>query len=89
MHGTETYWRRNNCIKRLNEFTEKLEGTNERLFIVVDGQEGHKKLSNFSTKTGRIYLIDCQDELIDIQRMLQDQWSPIENVSSVTVTEDR
>ena len=81
----------NNCIKRLNEFTEKLEQTNERLSIVVDGQEGAQEVEQFINQDWSYIseVIDCRDELIDIQRMLQDQRSPTENVPSVTVTEDR
>ena len=80
----------NKCIKRLNEFTEKLEQTNERLSIVVDGQEGAQEVEQFINQDWSYIseVIDCRDELIDIQRMLQDQRSPTENVSSVTVTED-
>ena len=74
----------------MNEFTEKLERTNERLSIVVDGQEEAQEVEQFIIQDWSYIseVIDCQDELIDIQRMLQDQRSPTENVSSVTVTED-
>ena len=30
-----------NCVNRLNDFIKKLEQTNERLSVVIEGQNGH------------------------------------------------
>ena len=81
----------NNCITRLNDFTEKLEQTNERLSVSVDGQDGAQDVQQLIEQDWSYIakVNDCRDELVDIQRTLQDQKSPSENVSSVTVTEDK
>lgn len=80
-----------NCIRRQNDFIEKLEQTNERLSVVVDGQDGAQEFEELINEDW-LYIaqvVDCRDELMDIQQMLQDQRSPSENCSSITVTEDR
>ena len=72
----------NNCITRLNDFTEKLEQTNERLSVSVDGQDGAQDVQQLIEQDWSYIakVNDCRDELVDIQRTLQDQKSPSENV---------
>ena len=81
----------NNCINRLNDFQQKLEDTDERLSKEMDGQEREEEIADL-IKDDWEYIstvIDCRDELVDLQSSLQEQGSPRENCSSVTVTEDR
>ena len=33
-----------NCLRRLNDFIEKLEQTNERLSVAIEGQEGAQEM---------------------------------------------
>ena len=57
----------------------------------MDGQEGEEEIADL-IKDDWEYIstvIDCQDELVDLQSSLQEQGLPRENCSSVTVTEDR
>lgn len=80
-----------NCLRRLNEFIEKLEQTNERLSVVIEGQEGAQEIEQLMHEDWSYIaeVTDCRDELVEIQQSLQDQKSPSENWSSITVTEDR
>ena len=80
-----------NCIKRLNDFIEKLEQANERLSPVTEGQDGAQELEQkISDDWSYIAsVVDCRDELVDIQKSLQNRNSPTENWSSITVTWDR
>ena len=75
-----------NCLRRLNNFIEKLEQTNERLSVAIEGQKGALMNDDWSCIAE---VIDCRDELVDIQQSLQYQKPPSENRSSITVTEDR
>lgn len=81
----------NNCINRLNDFQQKLEDTNERLSKEVDGQEGEEVIADLIQGDWEYIatVIDCRDELVDLYSSLQEQESPRENSSSVTVTENR
>lgn len=81
----------NNCINRLNDFQQKLEDTNERLSKEVDGQEGEEEIADLIQGDWEYIatVMDCRDELVDLYRSLQEQESPRENSSSVTVTENR
>ena len=81
----------NNCINRLNDFQQKLEDTEERLSKEMDGQEGEEEIADL-IKDDWEYIstvMDYRDELVDLQSSLQEQGSPRENCSSLTVTEDR
>ena len=79
-----------NCINRLNDFQQKLEDTGEILSTLVDGQEGEEAIGEL-IKEDWDYIskvMDCRDELINLQGSLQEQVSPQENSSSITVTHD-
>ena len=80
-----------NCLRRLNDFIEKLEQTNERLSVAIEGQEGAQEMEGLMNDDWSCIaeVTDCRDELVDIQQTLQDQKSRSENWSSITVTEDR
>ena len=80
-----------NCISRLNDFQQKLEETNERLSKEVDGQEGEDEITDLIQGDWEYIstVMDCRDELVDLYSSLQEQESPRENCSSVTVTENR
>ena len=80
-----------NCLRRLNDFIEKLEQTNERLSVTIEGQEGAQEMEALMNDDWSCIaeVTDCRDELVDIQQSLQDQKPPSENWSSITVTEDR
>ena len=80
-----------NCVNRLNDFIEKLEQTNERLSVVIEGQEGKLEVEQLINDDWSYIasVIECRDELADIQESLQDQNLPSDNWSSITVTEDR
>ena len=57
----------------------------------MDGQKGEEEIADL-IKDDWEYIstvMDCRDELVDLQSSLQEQGSPRENCSSVTVTEDR
>ena len=81
----------NNCIRRLTDFISQLEETDERLSIAVEGQDGAQEAEQLIKEDWSYIaaLTDCRDELVDLQNSLQDQKSPAENLSSITVTEDR
>ena len=94
---SETYDRKvllntvNNCIKRLNDFEQKLEVNDERLSTVIEGQDGEQETVGL-IKDDWDYIstvMDCRDELAALQMSLQEQGSPRENSSSVTMIEDR
>lgn len=93
---SETYDRKvllnnvNNCIKRLNDFQQKLEVNDERLSTVIEGQDGEQE--NVGLIKDRDYIstvMDCRDELAALQMSLQEQGSPRENSSSVSMKEVR
>lgn len=94
---SETYDRKvllntvNNCIKRLNDFEQKLEVNDERLSTVIEGQDGEQETVGL-IKDDWDYIstvMDCRDELAALQMSLQEQGSSRENSSSVTMIEDR
>ena len=78
-----------NCINRLNEIIEKLEQTDERLSVVIDGHDGAQEVEQLITEDWSYIaeVIDSRYELEDIQQTLQDQMSPQENFKSRTFTE--
>ena len=80
-----------NCLRRLNDVIEKLEQTNERLSVAIEGQEGAQEMEALMNDDWSCIaeVTDCRDELVDIQQSLQDQKLPSENWSSNTVSEDR
>ena len=80
-----------NCLRRLNDFIEKLEQTNERFSVAIEWQEGAQEMEALMNDDWSCIseVTDCRDELVDIQQSLQDQKPPSETWSSITVTEDR
>ena len=81
----------NNCIKRLNDFEQKLEVNDERLSTVMEGQDGEQETVGL-IKDDWDYIstvMDCRDELAALRTSLQEQGSPRENSSSVTMIEGR
>ena len=93
----EEYWVKvfsknvKNCLRRLNDFIEKLEQTNERVSVAIEGQEGVQEMEAFMNDDWSCIaeVTDCRDELVDIRQSLQDQKPPSENWSLITATEDR
>ena len=81
--------RLSNCINRLIEIIEKLEQTDERLSVVIDGHDGAQEVEQLITEDWSYIaeVIDSRYELEDIQQTLQDQMSPQENFKSRTFTE--
>ena len=79
----------NNCIKRLNEFITKLEEANEELSMAIDGWDGAEEIEELIREDWDYIspVMDCRDELVDIK--VSEQRSPTDNLSSVTVTEDK
>ena len=80
-----------NCLRRLNDLIEKLEQTNKRLFVAIEGQEDAQEMEALMNDdwSSNAEVTGCRDELVDIQQSLQDQKPPPENWPSITVTEDR
>ena len=78
-----------NCIKRLNEFITKLEETNEKLSIAIEGRDGAQEIEELIKEDWNYIstVMDCRDELVDIHN--SDHRLPADNSSSVTVTEDK
>ena len=78
-----------NCIKRLNEFITKLEETNEKLSIAIEGRDGAQEIEELIKEDWNYIstVMDCRDELVDIHN--SDHRLPADNYSSVTVTEDK
>ena len=76
-----------NCINRLNDIIETLEQTDERLSIVVDGQDGAQEVEQLITEDWSYIaeVVDSRYELEDIQQALQDQRSPQEIFSLMRV----
>ena len=80
-----------NCINRLNDIIEQLEQTDERLSLVVDGQDGAQEVEQLITEDWSYIaeVIDSRYELEDIQQTLQDKMLSQENFKSRTFTECR
>ena len=79
------------CINRINDFVQKLEETNERLSTAKEGQDGAQEMEA-QIRDDWDYVaavMDCRDELVNIQKSFKDQRSPTDNWSSVTVTKER
>ena len=59
--------------------------------VVIEGQEGKQEVEQLINDDWSYIasVIECHDELVDIQESLQDQNLPSENWSSITVTEER
>ena len=74
------------CIKRLNEFTEKLDSTDERMSL-----EGVEDLEQLVTSDSSIIekAIDCRGELESFLNSLLDVLEPSHMHSPVTVTDER
>ena len=81
--------RLSDCINRLNDIIEKLEQTDERLSLVVDGHDGAQEVEQLITEDWSYIaeVVDSRYELEDIQQTLQDQLLPQENFKSRTFTE--
>ena len=80
-----------NCVRRLNEFIEKLEQANEKLSLGIEGQSGAQEI-DLLINDDWSYIAEvtiCRDELVEIEQCNQVQNSPSERWSSITVTEDR
>ena len=78
-------------INRINDFVQKLEETNERLSTATEGQDGAQEMEA-QIRDDRDYVatvMDCRDELVNLQKSFTDQRSPTDNWSSLTVTEER
>ena len=79
-----------NCLRRLNDFIDKLEQTNERLSLGIEGQDGAQKIDLLKNEDW-LYITEvtnCRDELVEIEQSFQVQKSLSEHGSSITVTED-
>ena len=70
--------------------SKNMSKTNERLSVVIEGQEGTQEVEQLINDDWSYIasVIECRDELVDIQESLQYQNLPSENWSSITVTED-
>ena len=80
-----------NCVRRLNEFIDKLEQANEKLSLGIEGQSGAQEI-DLLINDDWSYIAEvtiCRDELVEIEQCNQVQSSPSERWSSITVTEDR
>ena len=77
------------CIKRLNDFVQKLEA-NERLSTAIEGQDCAQEVETLIREDwGYISTVtDCRDELMELLKLSQDR-RPTDNWSSATITEDR
>ena len=58
-----------NCVNRLNDLIEKLEQSNERLSVVIEGQSGKQEVEQLINDEWSYIasVIECHDELVDIQ----------------------
>ena len=83
--------RLSNCISRLNDIIEKLEQTDEKLSVVVDGRDGAQEVEQLITEDWSYIseVVDSRYELEDIQQTLQVQRTSQENVSSRYVKENK
>ena len=80
----------NSCISKLNNLQQNLEDVGERMSIVIEGQEGEGEIIDL-IQDDWDYLstvMDCRDELADLQISLRDQVSSKENIPSITSTEN-
>ena len=79
------------CIKRLNDFIEKLEQANEKLSLGIEGHDGAQEIDLLINEDWTYIneVTHSRDKLVDIDQSLQVQKSPSEHWSSITVTEDR
>lgn len=79
------------CIKRLTNFCDKLEVTNEKISLAVAGTEGADDMEELLTEDGSFMtsVIDCRDQLVTLGKSLLDEKTPSENSSTVTITEER
>ena len=89
---TDVYMRDvDTCINRMNDFVQKLEETNERVSTAIEGHDGAQEIgTQISDDWEYVWTdMDCRDELVNLHKSLQDQRSPTDNWSSITVTDDR
>ena len=79
------------CIKRLNDFIEKLEQANEKLWLGIEGHDGAQEIDLLINEDWTYIneVTNSRDKLVDIDQSLQVQKSPSEHWSSITVAEDR
>ena len=79
------------CIKRLTDFCDRLEVTNEKISLAVVGTDGEDEMEELLTEDGAFMtlVIDCRDHLVTFQKPLLDEKTPSENASAITIMEDR
>lgn len=79
------------CIRRLTDFCEKLDTTNEKLSLAISGIDGvedlHQSINEDCSFMSSV--IDCRDQLVTLQKYTLGVKSPSENASTVTIAEER
>ena len=80
----------NSCISKLNNLQQNLEDVGEKMLIVIEGQEGEGEIIDL-IQDDWDYLstvMDCREELANLQISQQDQVSSKENIPSITSTDN-
>ena len=79
------------CIKRLTDFCDRLEVTNEKISLAVVGTDGEDEMEELLTEDGAFMqlFIDCRDHLVTLQKSLLDEKTPSENAFAITITDGR
>ena len=78
------------CIQRLSRFSDKLEITNEKIFLTVGRTEEEDAMEQLLIEDGAFttVVIDCRDQLITMAKSFSNVNLPSENSSVVTITEE-
>ena len=79
------------CTKRLTDFCNTLEVTNEKLSLAVAGTDSVDEMEEMLTEDGAFMqlVIDCRDHLITLQKSFVDEKTPSENASAITITDEK
>ena len=79
------------CIKRLTDFCDRLQVTNEKISLAVAGTDSEDEMEELQTDDGSFMtlVIDCRDHLVTHQKSLLDEKTTSENASAITIMEDQ
>ena len=79
------------CIKRITDFYDRLEVTNEKISLAVAGTDGEDEMEELLTKDCAFMqsVIDCRDHLVTLQKSLLEEKTPSENASAITIIDER
>ena len=79
------------CIKRLTDFCDRLEVTNEKISLAVARTDGEDEMEELLTEDRALMqlVIDSRDHLVTLQKSLLDEKTPSENASAIPITDEK